>query len=90
MTSNVLKIAQRAALAAMFVSTAAVAQPVQHDYVTVTPKQENVWGAKIDVPNQKTAQATVTKNVFGARIEVPAPQVASADIAAQNAVFQGN
>jgi hypothetical protein len=90
MTSNVLKIAQRAVLAAMFVSTAAVAQPVQHDYVTVTPKQENVWGAKIDVPNQQAAQATVTKNVFGARIEVPAPQVASADIAAQNAVFQGN
>jgi hypothetical protein len=90
MTSNVLKIAQRAALAAMFVSSAAVAQTGSHEYVTVTPKQENVWGAKIDVPNQQTAQAYVTKNVFGAQIKVPAPQVAAADIAAQNAVFQGN
>lgn len=90
MTSNVLKIAQRAALAAMFVSSAAFAQPAQHEYVTVTPKQENVWGAKIDVPNQAQQRAYVNKNVFGAQIKVPAPQIASADIAAQNAVFQGN
>jgi len=87
MTTIALKIAQRAILAAAFVSTAAFAQPV-HENITVTPKQENVWGARIDVPNQ--AQAYVTKNVFGARIEVPAPQVASADLAAQNAVVQGN
>ena len=100
MTINVLKIAQRAALAAMFVSTAAVAQPVQHEYVTVSPKQENVWGAKVDVPNQQTAQAYVTENVWGAQIRVPAnqasvasapaQQAASPDLAAQNAVFQGN
>ena len=100
MTSNVLKIAQRAALAALFVSTAAAAQPAQREYVTVTPKQENVWGAKIDVPNQAQQQAYVTENVWGAQIRVPASQTsvasapaqqaASADLAAQNAVFQGN
>ena len=52
MTINVLKIAQRAALATLFVSGAAFAQTGSHEYVTVTPKQENVWGARIDVPNQ--------------------------------------
>jgi len=71
MTSIVLKIAQRAALAALFVSTAAVAQPVEHETIIVTPKQENVWGARLDVPNQEQ-QATVTKNVWGAQIDVPA------------------
>ena len=89
MTINVLKIAQRAALATLFVSGAAFAQTGSHEYVTVTPKQENVWGAKLDVPNQPQ-QAYVTKNVFGAQIRIPQPQVASADLAAQNAVVQGN
>ena len=90
MTINVLKIAQRAALATLFVSGAAFAQTGSHEYVTVTPKQENVWGARIDVPNQTQQQAYVTKNVLGAQIKIPAPQVASADLAAQNAVVQGN
>jgi hypothetical protein len=93
MTNIALKIAKTAALAALFVSTAAVAQPASHETILVTPKQENVWGARIDVPNQQ--QAYVTKNVFGARIEVPANQTSvaqapSADLAAQDAVFQGN
>jgi hypothetical protein len=97
MTTIALKIAQRAILAAAFLSTAAFAEPV-HENITVTPAQENVWGAKIDVPNQQ--QAYVTENVWGAQIRVPASQVsvasapaqqaASADQAAQNAVFQGN
>ena len=86
MANIALKIAQRAALAALFVSTAAVAQPA-HENITVTPKQENVWGARIDVPKQ---QAYVPHNVLGAQIKSAAPQVASADLAAQNAVFQGN
>ena len=100
MTINVLKIAQRAALAAVFVSTGAFAQTGSHEYVTVTPAQENVWGAKIDVPNQARQQAYVTENVWGAQIRVPAnqasvasapaQQAASPDLAAQNAVFQGN
>ena len=98
MTSIALKIAQRAALAALFVSTAAVAQPAAHEDITVTPKQENVWGARLDVPNQQ--QAYVTKNVWGAQLEVPADQVSVAsapaqhaaptNLAAQNAVFEGN
>ncbi len=77
MTSFTLKLAQRAALAALFVSTAAVAQPEQHETIVVTPKQENVWGAKVDVPNQPQ-QAYVTKNVWGAQIQVPVSQVAQA------------
>ena len=99
MTTIALKIAQRAILAAAFLSTAAFAEPV-HENITVTPAQENVWGARIDVPNQAKQQAYVTENVWGAQIRVPAsqasvaaasaPQAASADQAAQNAVFQGN
>src|ERR1700689_3304168 len=98
MTTIALKIAQRAILAAAFLSTAAFAEPV-HENITVTPAQENVWGARIDVPNQ-AQQAYVTENVWGAQIRVPAsqasvastpaPQAASADLAAQNEVFQGN
>jgi hypothetical protein len=76
MTNIALKIAQRAILAAMFVSTAAIAQPASHENILVTPKQENVWGARIDVPNQQ--QAYVTKNVWGAQLEVPASQVSVA------------
>ena len=83
MTSIALKIAQRAALAALFVSTAAVAQPEQHETIIVTPKQENVWGAKVDVPNQPQ-QAYVTKNVWGAQIQVPVSQVAQAPSASRN------
>jgi hypothetical protein len=85
MTSIALKIAQRAALAALFVSTAAMAQPEQHETITVTPKQENVWGARLDVPNQ-AQQAYVTKNVWGAQIQVPVGQtsVAQAPSAAHN------
>ena len=78
MTSNVLKIAKGAVLAAMFVSTAAFAQTGSHENITVTPKQENVWGAQVDVPNQQLAQAYVTKNVWGAQIEVPASQTSVA------------
>jgi len=99
MTTIALKIAQRAILAAAFMSTAAFAEPV-HENITVTPKQETVWGARIDVPNKAQEQAYVTENVWGAQLRVPAPQVsgatapapqaASADLAAQNAVFQGN
>ena len=99
MTNIALKIAQRAILAAAFVSTAAFAEPA-HETITVTPKQENVWGARIDAPNQQVAQAYVTKNVWGTQLRVPASdtsvagvpaaQAASADLAAQNAVFQGN
>ena len=99
MITIALKIAQRAILAAAFVSTAAFAQPV-HENITVTPTQENVLGARIDVPNQAQKQAYVTENVWGAQIRVPASQIsvasapvqqaASADLAAQNAVFQGN
>jgi hypothetical protein len=97
MTTIALKIAQRAILAAAFVSTAAFAQPV-HENITVTPTQENVLGARIDVPNQAQEQAYVTQNVWGAQIRVPvnrisvapAQQAASADLAAQNSVFQGN
>ncbi len=77
MTNIALKIAQRAALAALFVSTAAVAQPAQHETIVVTPTQENVWGAKLDVPTQ-AKQAYVTKNVWGAQIQVPVSQVAQA------------
>ncbi|MEI9981880.1 MAG: hypothetical protein WDN69_00875 [Aliidongia sp.] len=98
MTTTALKFAQRAILAAAFVSTAAFAQPASHETITVTPKQENVLGARIDLPNQK--QARVTENVWGAQIELPAgqvfvaraaaPQAASADLAAQNAVVQGD
>jgi hypothetical protein len=97
MSTIALKIAQRAILAAAFVSTAAFAEPV-HENITVTPAQENVWGAKIDVPNQQ--QAYVTENVWGAQLRVPASQVsvasaraphaASANLAAQNEDFQGN
>jgi hypothetical protein len=85
MTSIALKIAQRAALAALFVSTAALAQPEQHETIVVTPKQENVWGAKLDVPNQ-AQQAYVTKNVWGAQIRVPVDQtsVAQAPSASRN------
>lgn len=85
MTSIVLKITQRAALAALFVSTAAVAQPEQHETIIVTPKQENVWGAKLDVPNQPQ-QASVTKNVWGAQIQAPVNQtsVAQAPTAGHN------
>jgi hypothetical protein len=78
-----LKIAQRAVLAAMFVSTAAIAQTPSHEDITVTPKQENVWGARVDVPNQEQTQAYVTKNVWGAQIEVPVNQVSVARTPAQ-------
>jgi len=81
MTNVVLKIAQRAALAALFVSTTAVAQPAQHETITVTPKQENVWGARLDVPSQ-TQQAYVTKNVWGAQIQVPISQASVAQVQA--------
>ena len=74
--STALKIAKSAALAAMFVSTAALAQTGSHETITVTPKYENVLGARIDAPNQQ--QAYVTKNVWGAQIEVPAAQVSVA------------
>lgn len=77
--TTALKIAQSAVLAAMFVSTAAFAQTGSHETITVTPKQENVWGAVFTAPNQE--QAYVTKNVFGARFEVPASQI-SAQVAA--------
>jgi hypothetical protein len=97
MKITTLKIAQRAILAAAFVSTAAFAQPASHENILVTPKQQNVWGARLDVPNQQ--QIRVTENVWGAQIEgpasvfvasAPAPQVAPADLAAQNAVVQGD
>jgi hypothetical protein len=98
MSTIALKIAQRAILAAAFVSTAAFAQPASHENILVTRQQENVWGARLDVPNQQ--QARVTENVLGAQIELPAsqifvanapaPQAASADLAAQNAVVQGD
>ncbi|MEI9986008.1 MAG: hypothetical protein WDN69_24185 [Aliidongia sp.] len=98
MSTIALKIAQRAILAAAFVSTAAFAQPASHENILVTPQQENVWGARLDVPNQQ--QVRVTENVWGAQIELPAgqvfvarapaPQAASADLAAQNAVVQGD
>ena len=97
MTTIALKIAQRAILAAAFLSTAAFAEPV-HENITVTPAQENVWGARIDVPNQK--QVYVTENVWGAQLRVPAsqasvaaasaPQADSANQVTQNEVFQGN
>jgi hypothetical protein len=78
--TTALKIAKSAVLAAMFVSTAAFAQTGSHEMITVTPKQENVLGARIDVPNQQLAQAYVTKNVWGAQIEVPANQVSVAQL----------
>jgi hypothetical protein len=80
MTTTALKIAQRAVLAAMFVSTAAFAQTGSHETITVTPKQENVLGARIDVPNQQPAQAYATKNVWGAQFGVPASQVSVAQL----------
>ena len=76
--TTALKIAQRAVLAAMFVSTAAFAQTGSHEMITVTPKQENVLGARIDVPNQQLVYAT--KNIWGAQIEVPASQVSVAQL----------
>jgi hypothetical protein len=82
MTTTALKIAQRAILAAAFVSTAAFAQPAafaqtaSHETIIVTPKQENVWGARLDAPNQQQARAT--ENVWGAQIDVPASQVSVA------------
>jgi hypothetical protein len=74
--TTALKIAKSAVLAAMFVSTAAFAQTGSHETITVTPKQENVWGAVFAAPSQE--QAYVTKNVFGAQLEVPAAQVSVA------------
>ncbi|MEI9987931.1 MAG: hypothetical protein WDN69_35420 [Aliidongia sp.] len=79
MSTIALKIAQRAILAAAFVSTAAFAQPASHETITVTPKQEYVWGARLDVPNQQQARAT--EYVWGARIDVPASQVSVANAA---------
>jgi hypothetical protein len=76
MTTTALKIAQRAILAAAFVSTAAFAQPASHETITVTPKQENVWGARLDVPNQQQARAT--ENVLGTQLYAPASQVSVA------------
>jgi len=84
MTTTALKIARRAVLAAMFVSTAAFAQTGSHETITVRPKQEFVWGARVDVPNQNQAQAYVTKNVWGAQIEVPASQTSVASVPAQD------
>jgi hypothetical protein len=78
--TTALKIAKSAVLAAMFVSTAAFAQTASQENITVTPKQENVLGARIDIPNQQPAQAYVTKNVWGAQIEVPANQVSVAQL----------
>ncbi|MEI9986009.1 MAG: hypothetical protein WDN69_24190 [Aliidongia sp.] len=78
MTTTALKFAQRAILAAAFVSTAAFAQPASHETITVTPKQENVLGARIDLPNQKPARAYVIKNVWGAQLEVPVDEVSVA------------
>ena len=76
--TTALKIARSAVLAAMFVSTAALAQTGSHETITVTPKQENVLGARIDVPNQQPAQAYVIKNVWGAQFEVPVSQTSVA------------
>jgi hypothetical protein len=74
--TTALKIAKSAVLAAMFVSTAAFAQTGSHENITVTPKQENVWGAMFSAPSHE--QAYVTKNVWGAQLEVPVSQVSVA------------